>query len=113
MRWSAGRMPPMTETGRGYRPRFMIALAFLLFFGTACHVHTHRVGGGATGIGEESARQYYIFFGLMPLNEVDAQRMAGDLVGYEVTTERSLVDYLLMPALGLATITSRTVTVRR
>jgi len=103
----------MLEKDRAIRPRFMIALMFLLVIGTSCQAHTHRVGGGATGIGEESARQYYVLFGLFPLNEVDSQRMAGDLVGYEVSTECSLTDFLMMPALALATVTSRTVTVRR
>ena len=103
----------MLETSRGHQSRFMIALVLLLFLGTACHVHTHRIGGGPTGIGEESARQYFFFFGLFRLNEVNPQRMAGDLTSYEITTKNSIVDYLLMPALGLMTITSRTVTVRR
>jgi hypothetical protein len=90
-----------------------VALALALAASVSCTVHRHRIGTGPTGVGEESARQYYIFFGALQLNEVNVQRMAAELSGYEIVTETSFVDYLLAPFLGLFTITSRTVTVLR
>ena len=93
--------------------RWLYALVLVSFLCTGCHVHSHRVGGGATGIGEESARQYYILFGLLQLNEVNVQRMAGDLSSYDVRTESGLVDFLISAVLFPVTMTTRTVTVER
>ncbi len=73
--------------------------------------HTHVVGVGSTGMGTESMRQYYLFFGLLPLNEVNVQRETGDLTGYEIYSEYGFVDMLLSPLLIFVTATSRTVTV--
>jgi hypothetical protein len=78
-----------------------------------CVGHLHRVGLGPTGIGDESTRQYYLFFGLMAANEVDVQRMTDNLTSYSIETEFSFTDLLLAPLLLPFTITTRTVTVHR
>ena len=52
-----------------------------------------------------------MFFGLLDLNEVDTQRLAGDLTSYRITTRWSFTDILLTPLLLPLTVTSRTVTV--
>jgi len=75
-------------------------------------VHRHSVGLGATGTGEQVARQYYVVFGMVQVNEVDAQRIAGDLTSYTVETRYGLLDMLLAPFLLPLTATSRTVIVR-
>jgi hypothetical protein len=49
-----------------------------------CHAMTHRVGMGGNGIGQETMQQYYLFFGLMRLNEVDIQRVVGDYTSYDI-----------------------------
>ena len=77
----------------------------------SCVGHTHVVGVGPTGVGSDSVRQYYLFFGLMPLNEVNAQRLTGDLAGYEIHSGYGAMDILLSPLLFFVTGTSRTVTV--
>ena len=56
-------------------------------------------------------RQYYLFFGLLRLNEVNVQRQTGDLTGYEIYSGYGFVDMLLSPLLIFVTATSRTVTV--
>ncbi len=93
------------------------ALACLLLFAASglgsCSWHQHTFGLGPNGIGVESSRQFYVFFGLLRLNEVDSQRMTHDLRSYRVTTEYSFTDVLLTPFLLLFTVTSRTVTVER
>ena len=101
------------KTSRASRILLLTLSVCLWCIAPACYVHTHRIGGGPTGLGEESVRQYYIFFGALQLNDVNVQRMAGDLSGYEITTKRSFTDYLLFPILGWFTITTSTVTVRR
>lgn len=95
---------------RGLVPTSLI-LAIVVWC-AGCQVHTHQVGGGPTGIGEESARQYYWMFGLLQMNEVNVQRMAADLGSYEIRSEITFWDFLLSPLL-LVTVTTRTVTVRR
>ena len=92
----------------------LLALAFLLLLLPACSVHTHRMGGGATGSAPpESMRQYYIFFGLLQLNEVNEQRFVGDLSSYDVRTEYGWTDIFLTPLLLPLTVTTRTVTIYR
>ncbi len=88
----------------------LLATSFLALL-CGCMGHTHVVGVGPTGLGSDTMRQYYLFFGLMPLNEVNVQRATGDLVGYEIHTEYGLMDILFSPLLILVTGTSRTVTV--
>lgn len=100
------------------RPRLIplgLALAAALLTASlqGCMVHRHRVGVGPNGLSSESHRQVYLFFGLLRLGDVDPQRLAGDVSGYEVVTEYSFVDFLLQPFLLVVTGTSRTVTIYR
>ena len=94
----------------------------MLFISCATHLHT--VGHGPqTGI-KVTSRQFYLFYGLVPLNSVDTNEMAGiDLNGnyitdYEIQTQTGPIDIVLAFGLGLFTngigpviIQSRTVTV--
>ncbi|MBI5852585.1 MAG: hypothetical protein HZB39_16350 [Planctomycetes bacterium] len=80
---------------------------------SSCVWHEHTVGLGPSGIGQESGRQFYLFFGLLRLNEVDSQRMTHDLRGYRITTEFAFIDLILAPLFLPLTVTTRTVTVER
>ena len=84
----------------------------LLSLAASCVSHRHSIGLGATGTGEQRARQYYILFGFFAANEVNAQRMADGLTSYEIESKFGFLDLLLQPLLLPLTITSRTVTVR-
>lgn len=77
-----------------------------------CAAHEHVIGLGPTGLGETSVRQYYLFFGVIRLNEVNAQNLANSLTSYSVRSEFSMTDFLLMPLMLPLTVTSRTVTVK-
>lgn len=90
------------------------ALVLLLCWlnGASCCSHEHIVGLGPTGSGEFTERQYYLFFGLLPLQEVNTQNLAQNLTSYSVETRFSLMDLLLFPVLLPLTGASRTVTVR-
>ena len=88
-------------------------MLLLLLVTTGCVAHRHSVGLGATGTDEHNARQYYVLFGLIAANDVNAQRMAGGLTSYEVETELlGFFDMLFAPLLLPLTMTTRTVTVR-
>lgn len=90
-----------------------VLLLLLAYFLSGCVSHQHRVGVGPTGVGESSARQLYLFFGLMTVNDVDVQRLTDNLTGYAIETEFSFIDLLLTPVLLPFTMTSRTVTVHK
>ena len=77
-----------------------------------CVSHTHSVGLGGTGTAVTSSRQFYLFFGLVPINTVETQRLASDLTSYTIDTRFGLVDLLLAPFLLPVTLTTRTVVVR-
>jgi hypothetical protein len=87
------------------------ACALAALAAPGCVSHSHPVGLGATGTAEQSARQFYLIFGLVPLNTVESQRLAGDLTSYTIESYFSFTDLLLSPLL-LLTVTSRTVVVR-
>ena len=86
----------------------ILALASL----PSCLSHHHRVGGGPNGIGSDSVRQFYVFFGLMQINEADHQRLTRNLTSYEIISEVSFTDFLFTAVLWPLTVTSRTVTVQ-
>lgn len=89
----------------------LVVVLVLLVCPSACLVHEHRVGLGPVGVGEAAARQYYLFFGLVRLNNVDAQRLAVGKTSFSVRTGFTFVDILLAPFLAPFTITTRTVAV--
>lgn len=93
------------------KPLVLLFLA-LAVAGGGCAAHRHTVGLGATGTGEASVRQWYLLFGLAPVNEIDTQRLAPDLTSYTVETRQSFVDLLLLPLLLPFTVVTRTVTVQ-
>ena len=90
-----------------------VSLACLMLLCGSCQMHSHRVGAGPSGSGSDQMRQYWIFFGLVEINEADSQRMTQDLPNYEIVTEFSFVDMLLCPILLPLTVTSRTIHVNR
>jgi hypothetical protein len=88
------------------------ALALVLTL-SGCFSLNHQVGRGAQGGSETSKRQWYALWGLVPLGEIDSQRMAGGATDYTVESEQTLIDILLNLITGIVTINSQTVTVRK
>ena len=88
----------------------------MVFIGCATHVHNIGVG---PQIGHKvTARQWYLLYGLVPLNSVDTNEMANSAENYEIQTQTGPIDIVLAFGLGLFTygigpviIQSRTVTV--
>jgi len=91
----------------------LVTLVLVLPLATSCKTHRHRIAGGATGIGQQSERQWYWLFGLAQINEVNVQRMVPDLTSYDIETSQTFVDFLLAPLLFPFTLATRTVTVYR
>ena len=90
----------------------MMLIVLVAFFFTACATHTHVVGNGAQSNVSESKRQLWVI-SLVPINDVDAQSMAGaGVTDYEITTQANVIDIIIGMATGNI-ITSRTVTVTK
>ena len=90
----------------------------MLFISCATHLHT--VGYGPQIGVKATARQYYLLWGLVPINTIDTNEMAGlDINGkqienYEIQTKVGPLDVVINSVsfftIGMI-LTSRTVTV--
>jgi len=106
--------------GRGAVRVALVMLLFALPTLTSCHVTTLRVGMGSNGISQESMQQYYLFFGLVRLNEVDIQRVVGEYTSYDVEVGfsyrdgfwQSIGDFMVSMLFLPLTVTRQTVTVK-
>lgn len=94
--------------------KFMVAiLAMAVFSLSSCYTHVHRIGQGAKTEQKISKKQWYILWGLVPLNDVDTHALAGDAEDYEIKTQHSFVDLLIGIFTGIVTIHPKTVTVKK
>ena len=87
----------------------LLIVGMLFVIGCASHIHT--VGKGAQGTDMIESRQWYVLWGLVPINEVDTQAMAGGATDYNIITEVNVLDAIINAFVGSATIYCRTVTV--
>jgi len=87
-----------------------------LLFTVACYAHTHVIGTGpSTGV-SYSERQYFILWGLIPLNDVNSKMMVDGAENYAIETQQSGADVLITFGANIiipTTISSRTVTVTK
>ena len=92
--------------------KLIISLSLALFF-SACATHSHTFGEGpSSGLSEEK-RQYYVLYGLVPLNKVDTQAMVGDSKDFKLETGVQAIDVLIGAVGGSFTVSSRTVKVTK
>ena len=78
-----------------------------------CSAHVHQMGQGTRGNQVEQQRQWYVLFGLVPINNVDTQDMAGEADDYTIKTEQSFLDVVISIFTLVASVNSRTVTVTK
>ncbi len=78
-----------------------------------CSAHIHKVGAGATSNERMQERQWYVLWGLVPINNVQTHVMAGEAEDYEIKTEQSVLDFVINIFTGIVTVYSRTVTVTK
>ena len=90
----------------------------MIFIG--CATHVHHIGEGPEIGNKVTARQWYLFYGLVPLNSIDTNEMANSAKNYEIQTQVGAVDIgisiglaLVTWGIGPAIIQSRTVTVTK
>ena len=95
----------------------MIMIVSSLFL-IGCSTHVHTVGTGPETGMTKVARQYYLLWGLIPLNTVDTNQMAASMKtdNYEIQSQVALIDgainFASMVTIG-GLVTSRTVTVTK
>lgn len=93
-----------------------LSAAFLIvgmLFVIGCAAHVHKVGKGSQSNITTEARQWYILWGLVPVNSVNTQAMAEGADDYEISTFISPVDFCVNVVAGSLTVYTRTVTVRK
>ena len=91
----------------------LLLLNVIVIFVVSCSTHTHVVGDGSQTGKEISKRQWYVAYGLAPLNDVDTNVLAGGATDYVITTQATFVDGVINIFTGQLTITCRTVTVTK
>ena len=79
----------------------------------SCSTHVHTVGNGPQTGQVETARQWFILFGLVPLNSVDTDAMAAGAADYQIQTQTAPMDILIAIPATYVTVSSRTVTVTK
>lgn len=89
----------------------LVLIIVLLFIGCSTNIHT--IGNGPQKNEVQEARQWYVLYGLVPLNEVNTLEMAGNATDYEIKTEQSFLDGLINCFTSAVSVTSRTVTVTK
>ena len=90
----------------------LLLIVVMLFLTAGCTAHIHKIGKGGSGNAIEE-RQWYILWGLVPINDVDTSEMADGAEDYTITTEYNAIDILICLVAGIVTINSRTVTVEK
>jgi predicted small secreted protein len=98
-------------------PSIVLAAGFIL---TSCNATMHTVGTGGRGDckspGQYDAKkkQWYIFWGLLPLNNVDSKVLAGGAKNYTIRTTTSFGDGLIaIPGSYLLGIRTQTIRVSK
>lgn len=90
----------------------VLCIASIIFM-IGCAAHTHQVGKGAQGSEVIEQRQWYVLWGLVPMNDVDTQAMAGGATDYQITTAVTALDFVISIFTSAVTIDCRTVTVEK
>ncbi len=89
----------------------LVITSFLFLAG--CYTIKHDVGNGAQGNTTVSERQWFVLWGLVPINDVDSKAMAGGATDYEITTQMTFVDVIIGAFTGLITVAPMSVTVKK
>lgn len=91
----------------------LLAITVIFCLLAGCAAHIHKVGQGAQGTQKAEARQWYALWGLVPINEVDTQKMADGATDYTIKTENSALDVIINIFTTYVSVVSRTVTVTK
>lgn len=89
-------------------------IAVLMAFAFAsCMTHIHTVGQGSQMGAQVEAKQWYVLYGLIPLNDVDSKSMAAGAENYTIKTQSSFIDAVISAVTSIVTVSVQSVTVTR
>lgn len=96
---------------------FSVSLLTVMIFLSSCYATMHTVGTGGKGDCKSpdqydaKAKRWYLFWGALPLNNVDSKTLAGGASNYTIRTTTSFGDLLIRsignPLLGFGSQTIR------
>lgn len=89
-----------------------LLVAFAMMF-AGCYTQTFVVGNGGQNTTQVEERQWYILWGLVPLNTVNSNAMAGNADNYTIVTQHTFVDVLIGIVTGIVTVSPKTVKVTK
>ncbi|HEY4613496.1 MAG TPA: hypothetical protein VII11_10990 [Bacteroidota bacterium] len=90
-----------------------VILASALLFG-GCMTHIHVIGEGARSSRiVETDRQWYVLWGLVPINKVDTQEMAKGAKDYTIKTEITPLDFIISFVTSVVSVNCRSVEVKQ
>jgi len=93
--------------------KVLVLLFASSFLFSGCFTQRHVVGDGSQSGQVEEVRQWFVLWGLVPINEVHSADMADGARNYEVKTEHNALDVIIGVFTSWITIYPRTVTVTR
>lgn len=85
----------------------------MLLVVVGCSTHLHVIGNGGQSGQKMEARQWYVLWGLVPINDIDTSMMAAGAQDYTIKTQQSALDVVINIFTGLVTVYSRTVTITK
>jgi hypothetical protein len=91
----------------------LIMVMAIIAITVGCAAHIHTIGNGGSGSQTVEQRQWYVLWGLVPINQVDSQAMAAGAQDYTIKTEQSALDVIINIFTSAITVYSRTVTVTK
>lgn len=86
----------------------VLALSVVL---SGCYTMNHVVGDGSKSGVKETARQWYVLWGLVPLNKVNSKDMSKGAKDYTVKTEMSVIDVVIGIFTSIVTVVPMSVEV--
>jgi hypothetical protein len=90
---------------------FLALVVVTMVVSSGCAAHEHVIGSGGQTGEMQTARQWYVLWGLVPINNVDTRAMVGDADDYTIETAITPLDFVINLFTGIVTVYSRSVTV--
>jgi hypothetical protein len=90
----------------------VLIVGMLAIIGCSASVHTHKIGNGPQTGAEMTERQWYVLWGLVPINDVKTETMTTGATDYEIKTQVTFVDGIISGFTGWL-LSPRSVTVTK
>ncbi len=89
----------------------LLLLFCIIFSLSSCMTLSHDVGKGAQGNVTYTKRQVYLLWGLIPIGNVDTQKMAKGATDYTIESKINFLDFLIAIPGSIITLKTQTVKV--